>query len=563
MRSDIIKKGREKAGHRSLLRALGLSDEEIARPLVGVAGSANELVPGHIHLGEVNRAVCDGVRAGGCTPLLFNTIAVCDGLTMGHEGMKFSLPSREVIGYTVEIMVQAHALDGVVLVPNCDKVIPGMLMAAARMDVPAAMVSGGPMMAGRHGDTKLDLIRVMEASASSEISDEKLAQYEMCACPGAGCCSGLFTANSMNCLSEALGMALPGNGTVPAIDAGRLRLAKATGEALARLTLEDRRPSEFMTIVAFRNALAVDMAIGGSTNSLLHLPAIAREAGVAVDLDEADRICSATPNLCRIAPAGDSRFHMEDLHRAGGIPAVLAELDSIGAVDLDVPTVTGKTLRENVAGARSLDYDVIRPASDPYSHSGGLAVLKGSLAPAGAVLKESAMGEKMRAHRGPARVFDSEEQAIGVIRGGGIRRGDVIVIRYEGPRGGPGMREMLLPTATISGMGLDDEVLLLTDGRFSGGTRGGAVGHISPEAAAGGPIALVEEGDLVEVDVKGRRLDLLVDESELVRRRARWSPPGVEHESGILAVYSRLVGSASGGAVLDSAESREKECDKK
>jgi dihydroxy-acid dehydratase len=557
MRSDVIKKGRGNAGHRSLLRALGLSDEEIERPLIGVAGSANELVPGHMHLAEVNAAVCDGVRMGGGTPLLFNTIAVCDGLTMGHEGMKFSLPSREVISYTVEIMVRAHALDGVVLVPNCDKVIPGMLMAAARMDVPAAMVSGGPMLAGRLGDLDLDLIRVMEAAASGDVSDEELARYERCACPGAGCCSGLFTANSMNCLSEALGMALPGNGTIPAVDAERLRLAKATGQALARLALEDRRPSEFLTPEAFRNALAVDMAIGGSTNSLLHLPAIAREAGVAVDLDDADRICSTTPNLCRIAPAGGSRYHMEDLHRAGGIPAVLAELDTVGAVDLDVPTVTGATLRENIAGARSLDYDVIRPASDPYSPTGGLAVLRGSLAPDGAVVREAAMGEKMRAHRGPARVFDSEESAIGVIRGGGIMPGDVVVIRYEGPRGGPGMREMLLPTATIAGMGLDDEVLLVTDGRFSGGTRGGAVGHVSPEAAAGGPIALVREGDSIEVHVEKRRLDLLVDDNELERRRAEWSPPAIKDEHGILAVYARLIGSAAGGAVLDGEADRE------
>lgn len=556
MRSDVIKKGREKAGHRSLLRALGLSDEEIARPLVGVAGSANELVPGHIHLDEVNKAVCDGVRLGGATPLLFNTIAVCDGLTMGHQGMKYSLPSREVISYTVEIMVRAHALDGVALVPNCDKVIPGMLMAAARMDVPAVLVSGGPMLTGRLGDLDLDLIRVMEAAASTDVTDEELKSYEMCACPGRGCCSGLFTANSMNCLSEALGMALPGNGTVPAVDAGRLRLAKATGEALAKLALEDRRPSEFLTLQAFRNALAVDMAIGGSTNSLLHLPAIAGEVGVHVDLDDADRICATTPNLCRIAPAGGSRYHMEDLHRAGGIPAVLAELDSIGAVDLDVPTVTGRTLRENVGSARSLDHDVIRPASDPYSPSGGLAVLKGSLAPDGAVVKEAAMGEKMRRHRGPARVFDSEEEAIKVIRAGGINPGDAVVIRYEGPRGGPGMREMLLPTATIAGMGLEDEVLLLTDGRFSGGTRGGAVGHISPEAAAGGPIALVEEGDMVEIDVEARRLELLVDAGELERRRAAWSPPGPTGERGILGVYSRLVGSAASGALLDVSAAR-------
>ena len=551
MRSDIMKKGRERAGHRSLLRALGLSGEEIDRPLIGIAGSANEIVPGHIHLDRVNDAACAGVRIAGGTPLVFNTIAVCDGIAMGHRGMKYSLPSREIISFTVEIMVRAHALDGVVLVPNCDKVVPGMLMAAARMDVPAAMVSGGPMMAGRVPGGKTDLIQVMEASASGGVSDEELARLEECACPGAGCCSGLFTANSMNCLSEALGMALPGNGTIPAVDAERTRLATATGAAVVRLAKAETAPGAILTARAFHNALAVDMAIGGSTNSLLHLPAIAHEAGVRLDLEDVDRICAATPNLCRIAPSGGSRYHMEDLYRAGGIPAVLGELDSIGAVELDAPTVTGKTLAENIAGARSLDTEVIRPAADPYSPSGGLAVLKGTLAPDGAVLKEAAIGEKMRHHRGPARVFDSEEEAIGVIRGGGINNGDVVVIRYEGPRGGPGMREMLLPTATIAGMGQGDEVLLVTDGRFSGGTRGGAVGHVSPEAAAGGPISLVDDGDLVEIDVGERRLDLLVGGPELQRRRQSWRPPEGETGSGLLAVYSRIVGSAAGGAVVD------------
>ncbi|MBU4489687.1 MAG: dihydroxy-acid dehydratase [Actinobacteria bacterium] len=551
MRSDIMKKGRERAGHRSLLRALGLSGEEIDRPLIGIAGSANEIVPGHIHLDRVNDAACAGVRIAGGTPLVFNTIAVCDGIAMGHRGMKYSLPSREIISFTVEIMVRAHALDGVVLVPNCDKVVPGMLMAAARMDVPAAMVSGGPMMAGRVLGSKTDLIQVMEASASGGVSDEELARLEECACPGAGCCSGLFTANSMNCLSEALGMALPGNGTIPAVDAERTRLATATGAAVVRLAKAETAPGAILTARAFHNALAVDMAIGGSTNSLLHLPAIAHEAGVRLDLEDVDRICAATPNLCRIAPSGGSRYHMEDLYRAGGIPAVLGELDSIGAVELDAPTVTGKTLAENIAGARSLDTEVIRPAADPYSPSGGLAVLKGTLAPDGAVLKEAAIGEKMRHHRGPARVFDSEEEAIGVIRGGGINNGDVVVIRYEGPRGGPGMREMLLPTATIAGMGQGDEVLLVTDGRFSGGTRGGAVGHVSPEAAAGGPISLVDDGDLVEIDVGERRLDLLVGGLELERRRQSWRPPEGETGSGLLAVYSRIVGSAAGGAVVD------------
>jgi len=563
MRSDAVKKGRERAGHRSLLRALGLSDEEIAQPFIGVAGSANTLVPGHIHLEEVNRAAMDGIRSAGGTPFLFNTIAVCDGLSMGHRGMKFSLPSREIISYSVEIMVEAHALDGALLIPNCDKVVPGMLMAAARMDVPAAMVSGGPMMAGRVGDMNLDLIRVMEASADGSVSDEELEQYEKCACPGPGCCSGLFTANSMNCISEALGMALPGNGTILAVDPERLRIARETGAAVVRLVEDDVRPGSILNEKAFRNALAVDMAIGGSTNSLLHLPAIAKEAGIELDLTEVDSICASTPNLCRIAPAGESRFHMEDLHRAGGIPAVLGELDSIGRVELDARTVSGKTMRDNVAGARSLDHEVIRPARDPYSPSGGLAVLKGSLAPEGAVLREAAMGEKMRKHRGPARVFDSEEEAIETIRGGGIKSGDVVVIRSEGPRGGPGMREMLLPTATIAGMGLEDEVILVTDGRFSGGTRGGAIGHVSPEAAAGGPIALVEDGDIIEVDVSGRRLDLAVAEDELARRKEGWVPPRSKEEKGLLAVYAKLVGIAAGGAVVDPGAMEEKQWKKR
>jgi dihydroxy-acid dehydratase len=553
MRSHAIKKGRERAGHRALLRALGLTDEDMSQPLIGVAGSANSLVPGHMHLDEVNRAASEGIKLAGGTPLVFNTIAVCDGLAMGHEGMKFSLPSREIISYSVEIMVRAHALDGVVLIPNCDKVIPGMLMAAARMNVPAAMVSGGPMLAGRLGDMDLDLIKVMEASASSDISDDELEEYERRACPGRGCCSGLFTANSMNCLSEALGMSLPGNGTIPAVYPERLKIAKETGAAIMELVRGDVTPDRVMTPRAFKNALALDMAIGGSTNSLLHLPAIAGELGIELGLDEVDRICSGTPNLCRIAPAGGGKYHMEDLHKAGGVPAVLGELDSIGAVDLDEVTVTGRTLRENVGGQRSLDHAVIRPAEDPYSPRGGLAVLHGSLAPEGAVVKEAAMGEKMRRHSGTARVFDSEEEGIASIRSGDIRPGDVVVIRYEGPRGGPGMREMLLPTATIAGMGLDDEVLLITDGRYSGGTRGGAIGHVSPEAAAGGPIALVREGDTIEIDVEARTLELKVPQGEMAARREAWKPPAPKGDLGVLAVYAAMVGSAAGGAVMSPA----------
>ncbi len=549
MRSDIIKVGREKAGQRSLLRALGLTDEEIARPLIGVAGSANGLVPGHVHLGEVNEAACEGIRLAGATPMLFNTIGVCDGIAMGHEGMKYSLPSREIISYTVEIMVMAHALDGVLIIPNCDKVVPGMLMAVARMNVPAAMVSGGPMATGRLGETDLDLIKVMEAAASAAVSDEELGAYERCACPGPGCCSGLFTANSMNCLSEALGIALPGNGTIPAVSPDRLRLARETGQALVDLVEAGTTPDAILTPGAFDNALALDMAIGGSTNSLLHLPAIARELGIFFDLEHVDRICSATPNLCRIAPSGP--YHMQDLHEAGGVSAVLAELVPTGGLDLDAATVSGRTLGENISGARSLDADVIRPAGDPYSPRGGLAVLRGNLAPGGAVVKEAAVGEKMRRHAGPARVFDGEEAGIAAIRAGSIRPGDVVVIRYEGPRGGPGMREMLMPTSAIAGMGLADDVLLVTDGRFSGGTRGGAIGHVSPEAAAGGPIALVRDGDTVEVDMDARRLDLLVDDAELDRRRAACKTPAPGARRGVLSVYESMVGSAAGGAVVD------------
>ncbi|HEY5493841.1 MAG TPA: dihydroxy-acid dehydratase [Candidatus Anoxymicrobiaceae bacterium] len=550
MRSDIIKQGRGQAGQRALLRALGLTDEEMARPMIGIAGSANQLVPGHMHLDEVNQAACEGVRLAGGTPFLFNTIGVCDGLAMGHGGMKFSLPSRDVISWSVEIMAMGHALDGVVIIPNCDKVVPGMLMAVARMGIPAAMVSGGPMLAGRHRDAGVDLISVMEAAASDKVTDEELAAMERCACPGPGCCSGLFTANSMNCLSEALGMSLPGNGTIPAVDPDRLRIARETGQAVVALLNEGTTPDMIMTKQAFLNALALDMAIGGSTNSLLHLPAIAHELGISLGLEEVDRVCANTPNLCRIAPAGGGRYHMEDLHNAGGVPAVLAELDRVGAVDLDVPTVTGRTLRENIGESRSLDSDVIRPADDPYSPKGGLAVLRGNLAPEGAVVKEAAMGEKMRKHTGPAKVFDSEEEGIAQIRAGKIQPGDVVIIRYEGPRGGPGMREMLMPTATIAGMGLDDEVLLITDGRFSGGTRGGAIGHVSPEAAAGGPIAFVRDGDMIEVDVDERRLELLVDFKEFDRRREGWRAPAPRVSTGVLGVYSEMVGSASGGAVV-------------
>lgn len=554
MKSDSVKEGRERAGHRSLLWALGMTPQEMSRPFVGIAGSANDLVPGHSHLERINEAVRDGILEAGGTPLLFNTVAVCDGIAMGHEGMRYSLPSREIISYSVELMVKAHALDGVVLVPNCDKVTPGMLMAAARLDVPAAVVSGGPMLSGRHDDTPLDLIRVMEASASPDIDDETLERIERQACPGAGCCSGLFTANSMNSLCEALGLSLPGNGTIPAVWAERVRLAKETGYRMVEMIREEMIPKKILTKDSFYNALALDMALGGSTNSLLHLPAIATEAGITLELDDVDDICRNTPNLCRIAPAGESKNHMEDLHRAGGIMAVLGELSEIGAINTQAMTISGKRLGELVGSSRSLDENVIRKASNPYSPTGGLAVLRGSLAPAGAVIKEAAMGERMRKHRGPARTFDSEEEALKAIKDSVIKSGDVVVIRYEGPKGGPGMREMLMPTATLAGVGLEDSVLLVTDGRFSGGTRGGAVGHVSPEAASGGPIAVVQDGDMVEIDVDERRIDVMVDEEELSRRLEAWKPPRDAKLPGLLGVYARLVGSASSGAVFSSGE---------
>ena len=558
MRSDVTKRGREKAGHRSLLRALGLTDVEIERPFIGIAGSANELVPGHIHLEQVNRAVASGIRIAGGTPFIFNTIAVCDGIAMGHEGMKYSLPSREIISYSVEIMVKAHALDGIVLVPNCDKVVPGMLMAAARLDVPAVLVSGGPMLAGRLNGLKLDLVQVMEKAASTDITDDELSLYERYACPGAGCCSGLFTANSMNCLAEALGMALPGNGTIPAVTSERIMLAKNSGIAVVELVKKGIKPSSIMNEEAFKNAIAVDMAIGGSTNSLLHLPAIAHELGIMLEPALIDRICNSTPNLSRIAPSGESRYHMEDLHLAGGISAILGELSEAGLVNLDLMTVTGETLFENISGARSKNHDVIRTVKNPYMPRGGLAILSGTLAPDGAIIKESAMGEKMKRHTGPARVFDSEEEAIEVIRGGGIKKGDVVVIRYEGPKGGPGMREMLLPTSTIAGMGLSEDVLLVTDGRFSGGTRGGAVGHVSPEAASGGPIAFLKDGDKIKLDVYERRLDLLVPDSELEKRKRGWKLPSIIKGTSVLAFYGNLAESAAKGATISFFDENER-----
>ncbi len=552
LRSDRIKVGTDWAPHRSLLKAIGYTDEEIQRPWVGIACSFNEVVPGHVHLQLVADAVKAGVRMAGGTPMQFGVIGICDGIAMGHEGMRHSLPSREVIADSVELMVKAHAFDALVLIPNCDKIVPGMLMAAARLNIPAVVVSGGPMLAGRFRGRDVDFITVMEAQGAvkaGHMSEEDLAQLEEEACPGCGSCAGLFTANSMNCLVEAVGLGLPGNGTIPAPHAARLRLAKRAGMTVMDVLRRGLRPRDVITRRSLRNAVAVDMAIGGSSNTILHLLAIAHEAGVEMTLEEIQEVCDATPNLARISPAGGAVHHMQDLHEAGGIPAVMGELLRKGLIDPDVPCVGASRIGDLIEGKGTLNPEVIRPVEDPYMPTGGLAILWGNLAPEGAVIKQSAVPENLMRHRGPARVFDREEEAVACMRKGGIRDGDVVVIRYEGPKGGPGMREMLLPTATLAGMGLAEKVVLITDGRFSGGTRGAAVGHISPEAQEGGPIALVEEGDLIELDIPGRRLELLVPPEELSRRREKWKPPEPRVKEGYLAVYARQVSSASRGAV--------------
>jgi dihydroxy-acid dehydratase len=551
MRSDAVKQGVERAPHRSLLYATGLTPEELDRPLIGVVNSHNELVPGHVHLDKVGQAVKAGVRLGGGTPLEFHVIAVCDGVAMGHAGMRHSLPSRELVADSVEVMASAHALDGLVFIPNCDKIVPGMLMAAARMDVPAIFASGGPMLAGRFQGNDVDVSTVFEAVGehkSGRLSDEELTELELAACPGCGSCAGLFTANSMNCLTEALGMALPGNGTIPAVMGARLRLAKRAGMQLMQLVREQISPSQILTERAFENAVAVDMALGGSTNTVLHLPAIAHEAGLQLSLESVDTISSRTPYLVKLRPSGP--HHMEDLDEAGGVPAVMAELLEHNLLHGDLITVTGKTVAENLRG-RVKRSEVIRSVADAHRPDGGIAIMRGNLAPDGAVVKAAAVGPEMMRHRGPARVFDGEELALGAILGGEIRAGDVIVIRYEGPRGGPGMREMLMPTAALAGMGLDDKVALLTDGRFSGATRGSAIGHVSPEAARGGVIALVQEGDEIELDIPNRLLTLLVPQKELARRRAAWTAPEAKLAAGYLARYAALVTSASEGAVLE------------
>lgn len=553
MRSDLMKAGLERAPHRSLFKALGLSDADLERPIIGIACSCNEIVPGHVHLHEIAEEAACGVREAGGTPLIFHTIGVCDGIAMGHLGMKYSLPSRELIADSVEVMATAHPFDGLVLVPNCDKIVPGMLMAAGRLDLPTVMVSGGPMRAGIWQGRQVDLITVFEAIGRvrrGEMTEEELKELEEAACPGCGSCSGMFTANTMNCLAEALGIAPPYNGTAPADSAERRRLACIAGRMVVELVRRGITARKILTREALLNAISLDMALGGSTNTVLHLPAIAKEAGVEISLDDFDRISERTPNICKLSPASEKHI-VEDLHRAGGIPAALSRLLEGGLINGETLTVAGKTLAENIEEKKVLDEEVIRPLDNPHSPDGGIAILKGSLAPEGAVVKRSAVASEMLGERLlRARVFDSEEEAVEAILGGRIKPGEVVVIRYEGPRGGPGMREMLAPTSAVVGMGLDKEVALVTDGRFSGGTRGAAIGHISPEAAEGGPIALVKEKDKILVDIRGKRLDLLVDELELSRRREHWTPLEPKIRRGYVARYAKIVTSASTGAVF-------------
>ncbi len=550
MRSDRMKKGLERTPHRSLFKALGLTDEEIKRPMIGIANSANEVIPGHLHLHQISEAVKAGIRMAGGTPLEFFTVGICDGIIMGHEGMKYSLSSRELIADSIESMAMAYPFDGLVLIPNCDKIVPGMMMAAARLDIPAIIVSGGPMLAGEFKGKEIDLATVFESIGKVKtggLTREDLVEIENCACPGVGSCAGMFTANSMNCLTEALGLALPYNGTIPAVFADRLRLAKTSGLQIMELVRKDLRPSKILTKEAFENAITVDMAFGGSTNTSLHLPAIAHEAGLSLPLELFNRISDRTPHLCNLSPAGP--HHLQDLHRAGGIPALMMELSRKQLIHLDPVTVTGKKVRENLKGRRILDSSVIHPVDDPYHEVGGLVFLFGNLAPGGAVVKRSAVDETMLKHQGPARVFDSEEVALKAILGRRIRSGEVVVIRYEGPKGGPGMREMLAPTSAIAGVGMDKEVALLTDGRFSGASRGAAIGHISPEAAEGGPLAIVRDGDTIEIDIPNKGLTLHLSEEEIKRRLAQWKPRKRELK-GYLRRYAELVTSANTGAVF-------------
>ncbi|MBI5844238.1 MAG: dihydroxy-acid dehydratase [Deltaproteobacteria bacterium] len=555
MKSDNVKKGLERAPHRSLFAAMGYTDEELSRPLIGVANSANGIIPGHVHLDTIVDAVMKGVYMGGGTPIPFGVIGVCDGIAMNHTGMKYSLGSREIIADSIEVMATAHAFDGLVMVTNCDKIVPGMLMAAARLDIPSIVVSGGPMLAGRHksvkGGAEIDLITVFEgvgAVKTGRMDPVELTMMEKEACPTCGSCAGMFTANSMNCLTEVIGMGMPGNGTIPAVKAARIRLAKEAGMRAVKLVEDNITPSKIMTSKAFENALAVDMALGCSTNTALHLPAIAHEAGVAFDLAQINEVSQRVPHLVSLSPGG--KHHMEDLDMAGGVQAVMAELAGNGHINTDCLTVTGKTVGENLKTAAILDSDVIKTVNDPYHKEGGLAVLFGNLAPEGSVVKQSAVRPEMMRHSGPARVFDSEEAASEAILAGKIVKGDVVVVRYEGPRGGPGMREMLTPTSVICGMGLDADVALITDGRFSGGTRGAAIGHVSPEAMSGGPIALVEEGDIIRIDIPAKSISLDVPEDVLANRRAAWKPIAPKITKGYMARYAKTASSANRGAIV-------------
>ena len=557
MRSHNMTQGLEKAPHRSLLYALGLTREEIGRPLVGVVNAANEIIPGHAHLHRIAEAVKAGIRLAGGTPMEFPAIGVCDGLAMNHAGMRFSLPSREIIADSIELMATAHPFDALVCIPNCDKITPAMLMAMLRLNIPAVMVSGGPMAAGNYRGQRADLITVFEGVGRvgrGDMSEEELEAMAGGACPGCGSCAGMFTANTMNCLAEAVGLALPGNGTVAATSAARVRLGKEAGMRVMGLFKDNIRPRDIVTPAAVHNAVAVDMALGGSTNTVLHLPAIFAEAGLSLDLDIFDRISRSTPNLCKLSPAG--KHHIQDLDAAGGIQAVIAVLDKGGLIKSEARTVTGRSVAENLVeqASRVLDDAVIRSLDVPYSREGGLAILRGNIAPDGAVVKQSAVAPEMMRRTGRARVFHSEEEAMHAILGGAIVKNDVVVILYEGPRGGPGMREMLSPTAAITGMGLGKDVALLTDGRFSGGTNGAAVGHISPEAADGGPIGLVREGDSIRIDIPDRRLDVLVDEAELARRRAAHKPLTKQIDSPFLRRYASQVSSAATGAVFRSID---------
>lgn len=552
MRSDAVKKGIAQAPQRSLMRALGLTEEEMKKPLVGIVSSYNEIVPGHMNLDKITEAVKMGVAMAGGTPIVFPAIAVCDGIAMGHIGMKYSLVTRDLIADSTECMAMAHQFDALVCIPNCDKNVPGLLMAAARVNVPTVFVSGGPMLAGHVKGEKRSLSSMFEAVgsyAAGTMTEEDVYDFECNACPTCGSCSGMYTANSMNCLTEVLGMGLKGNGTIPAVYSERLRLAKRAGMQVMELLKQDIRPRDIMTKEAFLNALTVDMALGCSTNSMLHLPAIAHEAGVELNPEMANAISEKTPNLCHLAPAG--YHYIEELNEAGGVYAVMNELNKLGLLHTECMTATGKTVGENIKGCVNKNPEIIRPVENPYSKTGGIAVLKGNLAPDTAVVKRSAVVPEMQVHEGPARVFDCEEDAIEAIRGGKIVAGDVVVIRYEGPKGGPGMREMLNPTSAIAGMGLGSSVALITDGRFSGASRGASIGHVSPEAAEGGPIALVEEGDLIRINIPEHKLELAVSDEELARRKAAWTPREPKVTTGYLKRYAKMVSSANKGAILE------------